>query len=715
VNAGEIPDPVPGPGEVLFRPLRIGLRIDPEKGGVASHGIAGEVVQVGSSVENVQPGEHYSVQSIVGCGECEHCYASRENLCSRPYHTHGFGEAGVFAELFVLPPAALQMGCLIQLPEGIAPDSGLFVEPLAFCINGLNHIPINRSVQVVIIGAGLTGILCGIIARYRNARRVTVCDPDQKRIEILRGLDLPFDDIIAGGDEAVSRIHAESPGGVEATVCALPDPAALRRSFGMAAIGGHISFMVPSATAASGASVDPAAITRRELHIHGASGANRGDSIEARHMIAEGVVPAAQLISRRFPIQDLKGAIEYLSDPASRPLAVSLEVQGATVRSPERLPERAAEPAPRPSIEPASRPEAEPEGPAPAAEPEPQDWTLGLSDHEISEMARRVREPKFDYGPGSDLGPSGELSPWPELPPDFKRDRDRKRRPDRGRRGRGEARMPPRPLPHGDSRRSGHPQPGPAGSDARQDQGRRRRRGGRGRGRRDGRPLSPDRQAHPAPRETGPIEGMSRHPLPPSSWEPAHPPAEPIHSGAMPEPPAEPRFPRLPPMPEEVRPPETAARVDEEIRSESAPAPAPSPEIAPPVEEPKPAATPARAPREGPARKPRPAARSTPSSRSRSRPKSAPKEEKGHEKGAERKASRPAAQRGRSTRPAKAKGSDEPGGGSRRDPAKPARAPRSSPGRGSSGGAPRGEPPPARREGTEKDPLSSWPDFWEEK
>ena len=208
MNVGELPVPDPGPGEVLLRVLRIGLRIDPEKGGVSARGIAGEVVRVGAGVVDILAGERYAVQSTVGCGECDYCFRSRENLCPRGYHPHGFGEAGAYTEIFLVPPAAIQQGCLIQLPEGLEPDAGLFVEPLAFCMNGLNQVPISQSSHLVVIGAGLTGILSGIIGRYRKARRVTICDPDPRRIETLRGSSLPFDAVLGGGDDAVARVLA---------------------------------------------------------------------------------------------------------------------------------------------------------------------------------------------------------------------------------------------------------------------------------------------------------------------------------------------------------------------------------------------------------------------------------------------------------------------------------------------------------------------------
>jgi len=476
VNVGELPTPEPGPGQVLFRLLRIGLRAERGESKVAAHGVAGEVLRLGLGVQDIIPGERYAVQSIVGCGECDFCFRARENLCPRAYHIHGFGEAGAYAEEFIVPAEAISQGCLIPLPDGMDADSGLFIEPLAFSMNAMNHLPISNTTHLVVIGAGIPGILCATIGRYRKARRVTVLDPDARRIESVRPLALPFDALLAGGDEAVAKVLAESPGGVDAVVVTIPDGVAVRRAVTLSAIGGHISLLVPAEVSAGAATIDPVVIARRELHIHGACGANRADYMEARHLVAEGYVPAAQLISHRYSIGELKSAMEVLSDPSASPREVILEIP-ATLSPPLAAFSTIPSAVEGPLISRGSREATSKEDTS--REDEALSLYLGgvpMSDGEVAEMARRVREPEFHYGPGSDVGPSGQISPWPDLPEEYLREkeaeRQRRLQRDRGRgrdrrerrgRGRGEVSRERFAAPGGDGRRST-----PAGGHARE-------------------------------------------------------------------------------------------------------------------------------------------------------------------------------------------------------------------------------------------------------
>ncbi len=473
---------------------------------MAAHGVAGEVLRLGPGVQDIIPGERYAVQSIVGCGECDFCFRARENLCPRAYHIHGFGEAGAYAEEFIVPAEAIAQGCLIPLPDGMDADSGLFIEPLAFCMNAMNNLPISSATRLVVIGAGIPGILCGMIGRYRKARRVAVVDPDARRIETLRPLGLPFDALIAGGDDAVAKLLAESDGGVEAIVVTIPDGAAVRRAVALSAIGGHISFLVPAEVLAGAAPIDPVAIARRELHIHGACGANRADYMEARHMVAEGFVPAAQLISHRFSIGELKSAMEVLLDSSALVREVILEIP-ATLTPPAIRSSAAVPAGEEPVIAGA---------PSESASSEEDELSLyfggvPMSDGNVAEFARRVREPEFHYGPGSDVGPSGQISPWPDLPEEYLQEREAERqrrlqrdsgrgrdRRERGR-GRGEIHGGRSSAPAGDggrSRPAGGPplnrgigqeragRTGPVRSDGGRGEAGRRESGRRGRGRR---------------------------------------------------------------------------------------------------------------------------------------------------------------------------------------------------------------------------------------
>ena len=107
-----LPDPSPGPGQVLIRVKACGIcrtdlhvmdgeLPDPKLPLVAGHQIVGRVEEGGPDAERFAAGDRVGVPWLGWtCGECRYCRSGRENLCDRARFT-GYDLDGGFAELAV--------------------------------------------------------------------------------------------------------------------------------------------------------------------------------------------------------------------------------------------------------------------------------------------------------------------------------------------------------------------------------------------------------------------------------------------------------------------------------------------------------------------------------------------------------------------------------------------------------------------------------------
>src|SRR5262245_5376530 len=112
LQAHELPDPDPGPGQVLMRVgacgvcrtdlhIRDGELSDPKLPLVPGHQIAGAVVARGEGAARFEPGDRVGVPWLGWArGECAYCRSDRENLCERARFT-GYDVDGGYAELAV--------------------------------------------------------------------------------------------------------------------------------------------------------------------------------------------------------------------------------------------------------------------------------------------------------------------------------------------------------------------------------------------------------------------------------------------------------------------------------------------------------------------------------------------------------------------------------------------------------------------------------------
>jgi propanol-preferring alcohol dehydrogenase len=120
----DLPDPVPGPGQVALRVTACGVcRTDlhvvdgdltePKLPLVPGHEIVGRVEAVGEGVTAFAPGDRVGVPWLGHtCGRCVYCQSGRENLCDAPGFT-GYTIDGGYAERAVADAAYC-----FSLPEG---------------------------------------------------------------------------------------------------------------------------------------------------------------------------------------------------------------------------------------------------------------------------------------------------------------------------------------------------------------------------------------------------------------------------------------------------------------------------------------------------------------------------------------------------------------------------------------------------------------------
>ena len=124
LELAEMPDPVPGEGEVLVKVAACGVCrtdlhiVDGElpthrRAVVPGHEIVGEVVEAGPGASRFGPGQRIGVPWLGrACGVCGYCRGGHENLCDAPAFT-GYDRDGGYAEYAV----ADERFCLALPPQ----------------------------------------------------------------------------------------------------------------------------------------------------------------------------------------------------------------------------------------------------------------------------------------------------------------------------------------------------------------------------------------------------------------------------------------------------------------------------------------------------------------------------------------------------------------------------------------------------------------------
>jgi threonine 3-dehydrogenase len=143
------------------------------------HEFVGEVVEVGSNVNDFFPGDIVSGEGHVTCGRCRNCMAGRRHLCA---NTQGVGvnRAGAFAEYIVLP-----MTNIWRHHAGVDQEVAAIFDPFGNAVHTALSFPVLGE-DVLITGAGPIGIMAIPVVRHAGARHVVVTDMNPYRLDLAR-------------------------------------------------------------------------------------------------------------------------------------------------------------------------------------------------------------------------------------------------------------------------------------------------------------------------------------------------------------------------------------------------------------------------------------------------------------------------------------------------------------------------------------------------
>lgn len=197
LDLADLPDPSPGPGEVLVRvsgcgicgsDLHVSSTVAPP-GSVLGHEIAGTVEEVGAGVEGWSPGVAVTARPFFGCGTCRFCRAGRADHCP-DFALVGHHRWGGFAEAAVLSAAEL-----FALPGALGPVERVLVEPLAVARRALRRGGLTPGEDVLVLGGGPIGLAVVHWARALGAGRIVVSEPvdARRRLALELGADIAIE------------------------------------------------------------------------------------------------------------------------------------------------------------------------------------------------------------------------------------------------------------------------------------------------------------------------------------------------------------------------------------------------------------------------------------------------------------------------------------------------------------------------------------------
>jgi len=152
---------------------------------VLGHEITGEIAQVGKDVKGYKAGDRVFISHHVPCNSCYYCLNGNHTVC-QTLHTTNYYPGG-FAEYIRVPPINVERGVFL-LPDEISFEEGTFIEPLACVLRGQRIAQLKSNQSVLILGAGISGLLHLLTAQAQAAGPIILTDISEYRLKIAKSL-----------------------------------------------------------------------------------------------------------------------------------------------------------------------------------------------------------------------------------------------------------------------------------------------------------------------------------------------------------------------------------------------------------------------------------------------------------------------------------------------------------------------------------------------
>lgn len=325
VEIREVPDPTPGPGEVIleikasglcgtdlkvYRSIggaaALGLKID---GGpvIAGHEPCGVVVEIGPGVSEqmARVGDRVMNHHYAGCGVCANCHTGWTQMCDAGAVVYGLTGNGAHARYMKVPA-----NTLIPLPDELTFQAGAAIS----CGTGtawgaLDRLKLRGMETIAIFGMGPVGLSAAQFASAMGSR-VIALDIDPGRLDMATkfGADLTID--TRNNDPVLAILEATHGQGAECTMDCSSSSQARSQAVRSARKWGRVVTVGEGGELTLDVSRD---LNRKQLTLMGSWTFSKTGQAECARFIADRKLDIDSLFTHSWPLDEAVQAYELFN------------------------------------------------------------------------------------------------------------------------------------------------------------------------------------------------------------------------------------------------------------------------------------------------------------------------------------------------------------------------------------------------------------------
>ncbi|MFE7420338.1 zinc-binding dehydrogenase [Rhodococcus sp. NPDC057529] len=331
----EVPEPVPGPGEVLVEVIASGIcgsdksclthgedfnraavgafgtpMLDLSQSIVFGHEFVARIVSYGPGTEQKLP---------VGARVVSVPFLLRDQPVMLGFA--GIEAPGAYAQRMLLSEALL-----IPVPDNVSSDAAALTEPLAVALHSLNRADVGANDVPLVLGCGPIGLAVIVLLAARGVGPIVATDlsPERRALAMKLGADVVVDPTVDSPYQAWMQAAATEDPALMAAPTALAGQPALRPTVGFECTGvpGLLQQMISGAPPGSriaiaginlhSESIEPAQAVVKELDLRACLYYSPEEFAQTLQMIASGAIDPTALITGHVGLDGVADAFQRL-------------------------------------------------------------------------------------------------------------------------------------------------------------------------------------------------------------------------------------------------------------------------------------------------------------------------------------------------------------------------------------------------------------------
>jgi alcohol dehydrogenase len=281
-------------------------------GRILGHEAVGTVVEVGSGVSTLTPGDRVLASCISACGSCQYCRKGMYGQClGGGGWILGHTIDGVQAEFARLPFADLSTYKLGHRIDDEAAVMLADILPTSYEVGVLNG-RVRPGDTVVIVGAGPIGLAAILTAKLYSPSHIIVVDKAEARLQAAK--DFGADATVTPDGDPLEVVRALTDGlGADVVIEAVGTPATFEMCTALVRPGGTVANI--------GVHGKPATLHLEQLWIKDVTITtglvDTSSTPTLLRMLEAGRLDVSQMATHHFPLDHFERAYQVFADPAS--------------------------------------------------------------------------------------------------------------------------------------------------------------------------------------------------------------------------------------------------------------------------------------------------------------------------------------------------------------------------------------------------------------